>query len=65
MANIALNISIMASKNFKYSLPIIEGYTGEEVFHNLSLPRFVTFKFPDYFFAPNTVNDVGITTIRG
>jgi hypothetical protein len=55
----------MASKNFKYSLPIIEGYTGEEVFHNLSLPRFVTFKFPDYFFAPNTVNDVGITTIRG
>ena len=55
----------MASSNFKYSLPIIEGNTGEEVVHNPSLPSFVTFKFPDYIFAPNTVNDVGITTIRG
>jgi hypothetical protein len=65
MAFVALNISIMASNTFKYSLPIIEGNPEEEITHNPSLPRFISFIFPEYTFSPNSVNDVGVTTIKG
>jgi hypothetical protein len=34
MAFVALNVTLMASNSFKYSLPIIENIPGEEVFHN-------------------------------
>jgi hypothetical protein len=65
MAFVTLNTTVMACNTFKYSLPIIEDNLGEEVFHKQSMPIFVTFKFPEYTISPNSVNDVGVTIIRG
>jgi hypothetical protein len=65
MANIPLNISIISSNIYKYSLPIIENIPDEEIIHNPLLPNFISFKFPDYTFSPNSVKDIGITNIKG
>jgi hypothetical protein len=37
----------------------------EYVVHEISLPKFAAFKFPDYTFLPNQVSDLGLYTIKG
>jgi hypothetical protein len=65
MAFVAFNVTIMASHTFKYNLPILEGIPGEEVVHSPLLPSFVNFKYPEYTILPNSVNNLGVTTIKG
>ena len=58
------NIEIMASSTSSYSLSFIEGTPDEHVTHTL-LPKFATFKFPDYKLMPSTKSDVGNFIIEG
>jgi hypothetical protein len=55
----------MASNVAYYSLPVMPGMADEYVVHDLSLPRFATFSFPDYTFLPNRKSDLGVYTIKG
>jgi hypothetical protein len=48
----------MASSTSLYSLSFIENTSEEHVSH-MVLPKFATFKFPDYIFMPSTKSDVG------
>ncbi len=48
----------MASSISSYTLSFIEGTPEEYVTHAL-LPKFASFKFPDYKFMPSTKSDVG------
>ena len=55
----------MASTPFTFTLPFIQGNPDEYLTHTSSLPRFVTFKFPDYYFLPVSLLDLGISVIEG
>ncbi len=52
----------MASTTTFYSLSFIEGTSDEYVTHKL-LPKFGSFKFPDYTLMPSTKSDVGNSMI--
>jgi hypothetical protein len=62
---IVKQIDLMASTEAYYSLPVMEGIQGEYVTHESSLPRFVTFDFPNYKFLPNRISDLGLYIIKG
>jgi hypothetical protein len=55
----------MASNLGNYRLPVIEGMPGEYVVHEMPLPRFAAFKFPEYTFLPDRKSDLGVHTIKG
>ncbi len=52
----------MACSTSSYTLSFIEG-TAEEYVSHILLPKFATFKFPEYKFMPSTKSDVGIFMI--
>ncbi len=51
-------LDIIANNQFKYQLPV-SGSNDEFVTHYTTLPSFIKFTFPEYFFTPFKISDLG------
>lgn len=58
-------LDLQASKLGYYSLPVQLDVDDQYVIHDGSLPRFVTFNYPNYEFFPNSTSDLGLFRIGG
>ncbi len=48
--SVSKQIELMVSNQANYSLPVMQGMSDEYVVHEVSLPKFAAFNFPNYTF---------------